>query len=393
MENIIWSIGHKLQIKDIVKAENCYLFDSKGNKYIDLESGVWCTSIGHSNPLINDVIKAQLDKISHSGFCYSNPILDKTAEKVLEITGLRGGKCEFICSGSEAVEYGMRVAKALADKPMTLTFADSYFGCYGEATKREGSDWHIHNWLECSCHSDIGCTGECDEFKSIPFEKIGIFLFEPGSSSGLVRFPSQQLIEKIVKRVQSDGGLIHVNEITTGIGRTGKWFGFQHYNIQPDIIAIGKGVGNGYPVSIAVISEAVAKKLAKSNFLYSQSHQNDPLGATVAGAVIDTIAKQNLLEQATGLETKIKTRLNELKKKHQIIKEIRGRGLMLVIELTQQADLVHQELLKNGFILVKRWGVEVLRMDPALTVEEKDIENFLYIFEKILRAISSKKKC
>lgn len=392
MDNIIWSIGHQLKIKDIVKAKNCHLFDSKGNKYIDFESGVWCTSVGHCNPVINNVIKAQIDKISHSGFCYANPNLEKAAQKILEITGLKGGKCEFICSGSEAVEYGMRVAKTLVERPMTLTFADSFFGSYGEATKREGSNWHIHNWLKCSCHSDTGCIGECEEFRSIPFEKIGIFLFEPGSSSGLVRFPSQQLIKKIEKQLKANGGLIHVNEITTGIGRTGKWFGFQHYDIQPEIVAIGKGVGNGYPVSITAISEVVAKRLAKIDYLYSQSHQNDPLGATVAEAVIDTIVEQNLLERATELGAKIKSQLNELKQKHKIIKAIRGRGLMLAIELTQQAELVHQKLLKNGFILVKRSGVEVLRIDPALTIEEADIKKFLTIFEQIIIQIEKYRK-
>jgi len=181
MKHIIWSIGHNLEIKDIVKAENCYLYDSDGKRYIDLESGVWCTSVGHCNPRINDVIQSQINKISHTGFCYGNPIIEETAQKILKISNLKEGKCEFLCSGSEAVEYGMRVAKTITHKPLTLTFSDSYFGAYGEASKRDKNSWHIYNWLECSCNSKQGdCTGECSEFNNIPFEQIGIFLFEPG---------------------------------------------------------------------------------------------------------------------------------------------------------------------------------------------------------------------
>jgi len=386
MENIIWSIGHKLELTDIVKADNCHLYDSKGNKYIDLESGVWCTSVGHCNPRVNAVIQSQINKIIHSGFCYANPVIEKTARKILEITKLNEGKCEFICSGSEAVEYSMRVAKTITDKPLTLTFSDSYFGAYGEASKRDNEKWHLYNWLDCSCNTnEDGCTGECKEFNSIPFDRIGIFLFEPGSSSGLVRFPSDKLINKIINRIRSNNGIIIINEITTGIGRTGKWFGFQHYDIDPDIVAIGKGVGNGYPISITAISKNIALQLEKKPYLYSQSHQNDPLGALIANEVIDTIKDENLLGRSVRLGNKITSRLNDIKAAGSIIKAIRGRGLMIAIELSGQAELVCKELLSQGFILVKRAGVEVLRMDPALTIEEKDLDSFLTVFEKIIR--------
>ena len=389
MKHIIWSIGHTLELKDIVRAENCYLYDSKGKRYVDLESGVWCTSVGHSNPRVNNAIQSQINKISHTGFCYSNPIIEKTAQKILKITNLNKGKCEFICSGSEAVEYGMRVAKTITDKPKTLTFSDSYFGAYGEASKRDNENWHIYNWLDCSCNNEGGCSGECSGFNNIPFEHIGIFLFEPGSSSGLVRFPSKNLITKIIESVKSHNGIIIINEITTGIGRTGKWFGFQHYNIEADIVAIGKGLGNGYPVSATAISKSISELLENKQYLYSQSHQNDPLGAIIANEVIDTITDENLLERSEILGNMIVNRLNDLKNASSIIKSIRGRGLMIAIEFTKRAEFVRKELLNRGFILVKRSGVEVLRMDPALTIKEQDIESFLEIFKKIIQEVEN----
>jgi len=385
MNHIIWSLGHDLELKDIVKADNCYLYDSKGKKYLDLESGVWCTSVGHCNTRVNNVIQSQVDKIIHTGFCYSNPIIEKTAKRILEITRLDEGKCEFLCSGSEAVEFGMRVAKIINDKPMTLTFSDSYFGAYGEASKRDNEDWYQYNWLECSCNTtEDHCIGDCIEFEKIPFNQIGVFLFEPGSSSGLVRFPSKKLISKIIERVKSNNSIIIINEITTGIGRTGKWFGFQHYNIEPDIVAIGKGLGNGYPVSATAISKKAAGLLENSGFLYAQSHQNDPLGASIANEVIDTITDENLIERCERSGNMIVNRLNEIKGDSPIIKEVRGRGLMIAIELTKDAESVYKELINRGYILAKRAGVEVLRMDPALTIEEHDIESFLETFKQII---------
>lgn len=388
MKSLIWSTGHELILTDIVNARNCELSDSGGNKYIDMESGVWCTSVGHCNPRINSVMKSQLKKVIHTGFNYCNPVMEAAARKVLEITNLPEGKCEFLCSGSEAVEFCVRAAKAIKPGSMVLTFSDSYFGAYGEAARQDSMEWYRYNWHDCTCDTGgKGCCGECREFSEIPFDKIGIFLFEPGSSSGLVNFPSGKLIERISRKIRENNGLTVINEVTTGVGRTGKWFGFQHYDLNPDMIATGKGIGNGYPVSVAAISGKAAGLLEKSHFHYSQSHQNDPLGATVVTEVIETIIDENLVERSRQLGEKIMTALDSMKRPGSILKEIRGRGLMIAMEFTRDAELVQKELIRRGFIVAKRSGLEVLRIDPALTVKEKDIDAFLYSLNEIITSV------
>jgi len=391
MKNIIWSTGHIRKLDDIVEAKNCFIQDSNGNRYIDLESGVWATSLGHCNARVNNIIQSQINKIIHSGFNYSHPIIEKAAQNILEIADLIGGKCEFLCSGSEAVEYAVRIAKTITDKPLMLSFSDSFFGVYGEASKKDSQNNYVYNRLECSCHShNGGCIGECNEFNNIPFDEIGIFLFEPGSSSGLVRFPSQKLIDKIAKKITENSGIIVANEITTGIGRTGKWFGFQHYNIQADIVAMGKGLGNGYPVSAVIISENIAKELENKSFLYSQSHQNDPLGASVANEVITIIKENNLLERCNILSNKLVNQLLEIKNTSAVIKEIRCRGFMIGIELFKNADFIIDEMFKRGFLLLKRPYAEVIRMDPALTIDEETLDLFVENFKQIIQNIDDK---
>ncbi len=415
MENIIWSTGHRLILNDIVKARNCELSDSAGNKYIDLESGVWCTSVGHCNPRINSVMISQLKRITHTGFNYCNPVLETAASKVLEITGFPGGKCEFLCSGSEAVEYCIRAAKAIKPDAMMLTFSDSYFGAYGEAARQDSKEWYRYNRHECSCIASgeglrgkggcgeeprgeggqgresncEGCRGECEEFSKIPFDRIGIFVLEPGSSSGLVRFPSAKLIRRISEKIRENNGLIIINEVTTGAGRTGKWFGFQHYDLEPDMIATGKGIGNGYPVSVAAISASAAGMLEKNHFHYSQSHQNDPLGATVVNEVIGTINDERLVERSRRLGEKLMTGLDKMRTPGSVLKEIRGRGLMIALEFTRDAEEVQKELIKRGFIVAKRSGHEVLRIDPALTVKEKDIDQFMFSLDEIITNLAT----
>lgn len=382
MKNIYNSIGHEIRFSNFVKASNCALYDTEGEKYLDLESGVWCTSIGHCHPSITKVICEQSSQMVHSGYCYINPIIDQTAEKILEITGIKSGKCVFLCSGSEAVEYSVKLSRSISDKKCLLTMKNCFLSAYGISGERSKNDWIELDWMNDN------------SLEKIDFSKIAAFVFEPGSSLGLVHFPPKDLITQIVSKIRKNDGIVIVNEITTGIGRTGKWFGYQHYDIIPDIVAIGKGIGNGYPVSCVAISDSVAERISDS-FRYAQSHQNDPLGAAVAKKVIDVIETENLLTRASEIGSIIGDRLDEIKDKYGIIREIRRRGLMIAIEFEKKdtcslAQQINNKLLEKRIILTKRPGHEVFRIDPALTIELRDIEYFLNCFETVIEEIKIK---
>jgi len=261
---------------------------------MDLESGVWCTSIGHKNQRINETIKKQIDSIMHAGFCYSNNILQEAAQAVLSITNFEGGKCVFLCSGSEAIEISRQIAKHLTGHKRSMTLHDSYLGSYSSVINRtEG--WYVFDWKGCQiCPDRDHCDPGCEALQAFP-ENISEFIFEPGSSSGFVRFPPKTMIQNIVNIIRRNNGKVIANEVTTGIGRTGKWFGYQHYDIKPDMVAIGKGIGNGYPVSVAAINHKTMQELAKKPFKYAQSHQNDPLGAAIVKEVIQAIGDDDLI--------------------------------------------------------------------------------------------------
>lgn len=392
MTHVLWYPGHELILNDIVQAENCRLLDSRGNRYVDLESGVWCTSVGHANPRILKTIRDQLALIGHTGFNYTSAVVEEAAQDLLSILGFHPGKCAFLCSGSEAVEYGVRVAQSLSDRPLFLTMADSYFGAYGSASRKRSDEWHLFDWMECrGCSPDGTCDGSCERWASIPFEKIGGFLFEPGSSSGLVRFPPLKLVQKLVRAIQDAGGFVLVNEVTTGVGRTGMWFGYQHYGFSPDIVATGKGIGNGYPVSVAAFGPRVIDRLGEREVKYAQSHQNDPVGAAVVREVIRLIREEGLIERARTISETLLAGLARIVSRTGAIREIRARGLMIAVELAggpdaSSATRVHRELLRRGFIVGRRPGTNVLRIDPSLTIENADIAGFLAAFEETLAA-------
>lgn len=218
-------------------------------------------------------------------------------------------------------------------------------------------------------------------------------MFEPGSSSGLVRFPPKSLIQNISKLIKQHSGFIQINEITTGMGRTGKWFGFQHYDMHPDIVSIGKGLGNGFPVSAIAMSREIIAILDQISFHYHQSHQNDPLGSAVAKQVITVLKEQNLIEKCNQIGAYFLERLFQLKNSYQFIKEIRGRGLMIAIEFQETTsnefmDTLYQKCIRRGYIIARRPGLNVFRIDPPLIISKKQIDDFLENFEQILNESS-----
>ena len=190
MSRLIWYTGYDVLVDDIVRAENCSLFDSAGREYVDFESGVWCTSIGHANARVLTAIADQGARVAHTGFCYSSAIVEEVAREVLALLGFEHGSCIFLTSGSEAVEYGVRVAQSLSDRPLLMIMSDSYCGAYGSASEKRPEKWFSFDWTACSaCARGDECAEGCKHWKRVPWDRIGGFLLEPGSSSGFVRFP------------------------------------------------------------------------------------------------------------------------------------------------------------------------------------------------------------
>lgn len=188
MKNTFAFPGRELLVPEIVKSNNCTLIDADGNQYIDLEAGIWCTSIGHSNRAVREAVIAQMDNISHVGFCYSSDVVERAAGAVLGLLGHAGGRCSFLCSGSESVEYGVRVLRTVLKSKRIMTMSDSYFGAYGDASAKDSDKWFLFDWNECERCTQEVCTKDCSVYSDIPFDEVGAFLFEPGSSSGMVPF-------------------------------------------------------------------------------------------------------------------------------------------------------------------------------------------------------------
>ncbi len=381
--------GYGILDFDIIKGKGCYLYDTKGKKYLDFEAGVWCCALGHSNSHINKVIREQIESISHTGYRFINNIANEASNQILDLLDMKDGKCSFLSSGTEAVELAVQIGKQISHSPLSLVLDDQYFGSYGSAKEKKENEYYIFDYKRCiCCNKSATCDFRCPQFKMIPFNKIGSFIFEPGGKGGLAKFPPLGLVRNITEIVKENNGLIVINEVTTGLGRTGKWFGFQHYNLEPDIVAMGKIIGNGYPVSATAFNHKVFKELLRINFHYAQSHTNDPLGCVIASKVIKILKKEKLINRSRETGEFFIESLKEIAENHDEIKEIRGRGLLICIEFKtdltkKQLENLFHNLLENGYLTGLIRHCNSIRFLPPFIVSREDIKNFTKCLDRI----------
>ena len=365
---------YKQSDKFIVKSENCYVYDSENKQYLDFESGDWAANLGHSNSKINQRIKQQVDKLIHDGLRFKNNESEQLSIKLLDQLGLNGGQSVFLNSGSEAVNLGITIAKNLTGKSKVLKMDCSYISAFG------------HGHISANNTDLINIPiDNFDEISNLDFSEIAVFVFEPGNSSSLIKYPNTEFIKAIAFEIKKHDGLLMANEVTTGFGRTGKWFGFQYYEYYPDIVSVGKALGNGYPISGVAISSKIAEWFSKSPFRYAQSHQNDALGCAIGLEVINTIEKEDLINQSFEKGEYFKQELNQLQKKHKdYIEDIRARGLMIAIELnsSKNADFLYNQLIDNGFLVGLK--EKTIRFMPPLVIEKKEIDNLIKTIDKII---------
>ena len=393
MSHVLRCSGYELFKTDMVRARDCRLYDAFGREYVDFEAGVWCMALGHSNQRINQALQTQLAQIAHIAYRYTTAVVEEAAAAVLETVGPSDGKCVFLSSGSEAVEFGVQVARRLTEQPLLLTLSDSYLAAYGSAGRKSPDEWICFDWSVCTaCPHSEQCDPTCGHLREIPFERVGGLVFEPGSAGGLVRFPPAQLVRALADRVSQARGLILVDEVTTGLGRTGSWYGFEHYDLQPDIVALGKGLGNGYPVSAVTLTSDVARRLEDSSFHYAQSHQNDPLGCAVAREVITVLREDALVERSARVGTYLLQELQRLRERHDVVKDVRGRGLMIALEFRDDdkvsfATLTYRRLLEHGFLVGCKPAFNTLRFYPPLTIGKDDIARLLEELDRFLEQV------
>lgn len=360
----------------IEKSSGCYQFDSNGKEYIDFESGVWCTNLGHSHKRIVSVINEQVKTSIHHGYRFRNEKSEKLSNELQRLIGYENGASVFLSSGSEAVNLSISIAQRLTEKRKVLKISNSYLSAYGLG-KIDQSNSNLVNVP----------FNDTEAIKEIDYKEICALVLETGGASvEMVQFPEYEFVNKLVETSIKNNLIIIAEEVTTGIGRLGNWFGFQNYNCKPDIVVTGKALGNGYPISAVTVNENILTLLKNNLFAYAQSHQNDPLGCAIGLEVIKVIKDELLIANCNKMGSHFTKELEKLRLTFPSeIKEIRSKGLMLALEFrdTYDGNKINKKLFELGFVF--SFKQNTLRFLPPLIITENEINKLIESLEKTLK--------
>jgi len=383
----------------IVKGQMQYLFDSEGKKYLDFYAGVSVINCGHCNPEILEVTIAQMKTLMHTSTIYlTQPIVD-LARKLSNVLPGDINHSFFCCSGSEANEGALLLARIYTGRNEFISLSNSLHGrTYLTMSATSMPMWRadpmlsdcvtfVPNAYDKNKTIEEAATNSlkaiADVIKAKGADKIAALIAEPIQGNGGIITPPSWYFKKLKNILSQNGILLIIDEIQTGFARTGKMFAIEHYDVIPDIITVAKALGNGIPISAFCTNDKIAAAFTKAS---ASTLGGNPVAASTAIAVLDYIQKNDLCKRAEKLGEKLKSGLLKLKDKYPIIYDVRGIGLMLGIELSkengepacEEADFI-LELLKDEGILVGKNGLDrnVLAFQPPLIITENDVDLLL----------------
>ncbi len=355
-------------------AKGVYLFDKNGKRYIDFIAGIGTSSVGHQHPKVLRAIKNQLDKHAHV-MVYGEYLQDIVLELATKLASLLPAPLStsyFVNSGTEANEAAIKLAKRATGKHNVITFKKSYHGSTQGSMSVSDSEDKKRNFRPLIPGVEKIEFNSIDCLSSITKQTAAVII-EPIQGDAGVRIPSQEFMTALRNKCTEAGALLIFDEVQTGIGRTGKMFAFEHFNVIPDIITLAKGFGGGLPIGAFIASYKLMKLLSHKPMLgHITTFGGNPISCASALATLNIIAEHFFLTQIEP-----KGQLIEELLVHTEIKAIRRKGLMLAIELKteEKVNKLIEYCIANGVIIY--WFLSTrncFRISPPLTITQDEIK-------------------
>ncbi|XP_030763213.1 alanine--glyoxylate aminotransferase 2, mitochondrial isoform X3 [Sitophilus oryzae] len=400
-----------------------WLFDLDGKRYLDMFGGICTVSVGHCHPKITKAVAEQMEILGHCSNVYYNENISKYAKKLSEKLPGKLKVIYFVNSGSEANDLAVLLARnftknfnvmslkncyhGMTYQTMALTSnahykypvpqnpgffntvnPDVYRGIWGGEKCRDGP---VQTKRSCDCGNECEAGQKYieqfqDEFK-YTISKNGLAAFFAESIQGVggtVQFP-KNYIKNVSKIVKDNGGLFVADEVQTGFGRTGDYFwGFEGHNIEPDIVTMAKGIGNGYPLAAVATTEEIASSLTKAS--HFNTYGGNPIASTVGLSVLNIIEEENLQENSKTIGTHLLLRLSELMDEFDFVGDVRGKGLMIGVELVSDRNSRQPlspekmtkiwEACRDLGLIIGRGGLHgnVFRIKPPMCISKLDAD-------------------
>lgn len=358
---------------EIEKAEGLYLYGPDGQKYMDLVSGFAVSNIGHRHPRVLTAIRDQLEKYLHvtvyGEFIQAPQVA--LATKLLEQLPSTLNNIYFVNSGTEATEGAMKIAKKYTGRSAFIAAKKAYHGSTQGALSLMGDEKYKIPYEPLLPNITYINYNELNDLSKITTDTAGVVLEAVQGEAG-IRVPDINYMQQLRKRCNETGALLILDEIQTGLGRTGKLFAFEHYGIVPDILLTAKGLGGGMPIGAFIARREIMDVIKENPILgHITTFGGHPVSCAAALASLTVILEEKLMDTVPQKHEIFKAHL-----KHPLIKEVRGIGLMMCIQLTsfQQVEAVSKYCAENGVMI--DWFLHhetALRVSPPLIIKEEEI--------------------
>ncbi|MDM5295838.1 acetylornithine transaminase [Peribacillus simplex] len=361
------------------KASGMKITSTTGKEYLDFTSGIGVLNLGHCHELVKMAVTKQLNEYWHVSNMFQSSIQERTAQMLADASGL--SQVFFANSGAEANEAAIKLARKATGKSKIVTCLQSFHGRTFATMAATGQEKIKTGFGPMLASFEYVPFNDNDAMTAAIDENTAAVMIEIVQGEGGIHVVQQSYLDAIQTQCQEHGALLIIDEIQTGIGRTGKPFAFQHFNIQPDIITSAKGLGNGLPIGAMIGKERL------SDFFNPGSHGStfggNPISVAAAESVLKEIFQSGFLKETVKKAEYLESELVKALKESEEVKEIRGLGLMVGIECKQDVQGFLMELQEEG-LLVLSAGPKVLRLLPSLTVTESEIDMAISKIEKIL---------
>jgi len=372
LQNVAQTSPEPLQL-EIKKAKGIYLYGVDGKKYIDLISGVSVSNVGHGNQKVLNAIRKQVAKYMHT-HVYGELVLSPQVKYARLLDSLLPDTLSstyFVNSGTEAIEGAMKLAKKFTGRTEIISFKNAYHGSTHGALSIQGSETYKTAFRPLLPDIQLLQFNNTDDLHKISENTAGVVI-EPIQGEAGIILPQDNFLKKLRKRCDETGTLLIFDEVQTGLGRTGKLFAFENFDVIPDILVLAKAFGGGMPLGAFISSKEIMDSLKDNPALgHLTTFGGHPVSCAAGLTALKVVLEKKLTDATLPKEALFRSLL-----KHPAIKEIRGKGLYLSVELKRHEEIMKfiLNLLKNG--ILSDWFLfndKSFRITPPLTISEEEI--------------------
>ncbi len=365
----------------IEKGEGSHVWDVDGKEYIDCMGGYGVALVGHKNKRVNDAIREQIDKI----ITVHSSLYNKTREEFLALLiglapkGLT--QVHLNNSGAEAIEAAMKFARKFTGKKGMVAMKGSYHGKSFGALSLTFSPKYRKPFAPLVEKVSFASYGDIESLRSVIDEDTAFVILEPiQGESGIIVAP-EGFLQEVRKICDEKGILLIFDEIQAGLGRTGRLWACDHWNTAPDILCLAKGIAGGVPMGATLVRPDILDSMNKGE--HSSTFGGNPISCAAGIAALKAITEDGLIENSEKMGKLFREGLEKLKEKHSAIREIRGKGLMIGIEMKFEVKDILMGLIKKRVLMLYS-GRNILRILPPLVISEDDVTKVLHALDSVL---------